>query len=64
PFVWVGANCIALYLAAGMGAFRNVATRLVGTCPAPWTWVLPLVAFLLMLATARFLYKRGIYIRI
>jgi len=64
PFVWVGANPIALYIASGMGAFRSVAARLVGTCPSPWTWVAPLVAFLLMLATARFLYRRGIHIRI
>jgi predicted acyltransferase len=64
PFVWVGANPIALYIASGMGAFRSVAVRLTGTCPSPWTWVPPLVAFLLMLATARFLYRRGIHIRI
>jgi predicted acyltransferase len=64
PFVWVGANCIALYIASGMGAFRAVASRLTGTVPSPWTWIPPLVAFLLMLATGRFLYRRGIYIRI
>ena len=64
PFVWVGANCIALYIASGMGAFRGVAARLTGTVPSPWTWIPPLVAFLLMLATARFLYLRSIFIRI
>lgn len=64
PFVWVGANPIALYIASGLGAFRAVATRLIGVCPSPWTWIPALVAFLLMLATARFLYRRGIHIRI
>lgn len=64
PFVWVGANCIALYIASGMGAFRGVTVRLTGTVPSPWTWIPPLVAFLLMLATARFFYRRGIFIRI
>ena len=64
PFVWGGANSIALYLAGGMGAFRSVAGRLTGTCPSPWTWVPTLVAFLLMILTARFLYRRGVYIRI
>ncbi len=64
PFVWVGANPIALYLMSGMGAFRNVAGRLTGVIPAPWTWLSALVAFLLMLATARFLARRNIHIRI
>ncbi len=64
PFVWVGANPIALFIASGMGAFRAVAVRLTGVCPSPWTWVPAMVAFLLMLATARFLYRRGIHIRI
>ena len=64
PFVWVGANPIGLYLAAGMGAFRAITERLVGKGLATMPWMPSLVAFLLMLLTARWLYKRGIFLKV
>lgn len=64
PFVWVGANPIALYLAAGLGAFRTVNQRLVGPLPADWAWVGSITVFALMLLTARWLYRRGILLRV
>ena len=64
PFVWVGANSIALYLCAGFGIFRSVTERLVGHPGKDWAWVTALVSFALMLALARWLWKRGILIRI
>ena len=64
PFVWVGANPIALYLAAGMGAFRAVNQRLVGPLPPEWAWVGSITVFVLMLLTARWLYRRGILLRV
>ena len=63
PFEWVGANPITLYLAAGMGAFRTVNQRLVGTLSPEWAWVGSLTLFSLMLLTARWLYRRGIFLR-
>lgn len=64
PFVWVGANPISLYLAAGMGAFQAVGRRLVGPLPAEWAWIDSLTVFALMLVTARWLYRRGILLRV
>lgn len=64
PFVWVGANPISLYLAAGMGGFRAVAQRLVGLLPAEWAWMHSIVVFGLMLLTARWLFRRGILLRV
>lgn len=64
PFVWVGANPIALYLASGLGFFGAVAVRLTGPQPDHREWITLLVEFLLMLATARWLYRRGVHIKI
>jgi predicted acyltransferase len=65
PFVWVGANPIALYLASGLGFFRTVSSRLVGApADVKYAWIPNLVSFLLMLAVARWLYRRNIHIRI
>lgn len=64
PFVWVGANPISLYLAAGMGAFRTVNQRLIGPLSPEWAWVGSITGFLLMLLTARWLYRRGILLRV
>jgi predicted acyltransferase len=62
PFVWVGANPLFLYLISGMGAFRAITPRLVGPLGAGWlsAWV----SFALMLLVARWLYKKGIFIRV
>lgn len=64
PFIWVGANSITLYLCAGLGFFRTVAERLVGHPAGSWAWVGPLTTFALMLLLARWLWKRGLLIRV
>lgn len=64
PFVWVGANPISLYLASGMGAFRAVNERFVGGLPKDMKWIAAITAFALMLMTARWLYRRGILLKV
>ena len=64
PFVWVGANPIALYLLAGLGLFRTVGERLVGRPEGDAKWVSTLAAFALMLIFARWLFRRGILLRV
>jgi predicted acyltransferase len=64
PFVWVGANPLSLYLIAGMGAFRAVNPRLIGSPSGDWKWIASVSLFGLMLLTARWLYKRGILLRV
>ena len=64
PFLWVGANPIALYLLGGMGLFRTVSERLVPKQDPTGGWLGAVVAFAAMLALARWLYRRGIFIRI
>ena len=63
PFVWVGANPIFLYVCSGLGFFSTVSRRITGPAPGPWGWLPPLVTFVLMLLTARYLYRKGIYIK-
>ena len=64
PFVWVGANPITLYLVAGLGVFRTMAERLVGHPGVDEKWLTALIAFSLMLLFARWLFRRGILIRV
>ncbi|MDZ4288555.1 MAG: hypothetical protein U0984_11385 [Prosthecobacter sp.] len=64
PFVWVGANPITLYVCAGLGFFRVISERLTGHPGKDLAWISPLVTFLLMLLLARWLWKRGIFIRV
>ncbi len=64
PFIWVGANPITLYVCSGLGFFRTISERLVGQTSGDWAWVLPGVTFSLMLLTARWLWKRGILIKV
>jgi len=64
PFVWVGANPITLYVCAGLGFFRIISERLVGHPGKDWAWLVPCVTFALMLLLARWLYKRGIFIKV
>jgi predicted acyltransferase len=64
PFLWVGSNPITLYLLGGMGLFRTVAERLVVKPDPSGGWLGAAVAFASMLALARWLYRRGIFIRI
>jgi predicted acyltransferase len=61
PFVWVGSNPILLYFCSGLAFFRIIAIRITGSHTDDW--MPELVAFALMLLVARFLYRRGIYVR-
>ncbi|MBX3441497.1 MAG: hypothetical protein KF774_03760 [Planctomyces sp.] len=63
PFVWIGANPIALYVASGLGFFHIVAERLVGSPQGGLQWMQPTAVVLLVLLTARWLFRRGIHIR-
>jgi predicted acyltransferase len=64
PFVWVGANPITLYVCSGLGFFRTISERLVGHPGMEWAWVPACVTFALMLTVARWLWKRGIFIKV
>jgi len=64
PLLWVGANPIALYLASGFGFFRTISERLVTAPPPPYDWLPSAMTFTLMLATARWLHRRQIFIRV
>jgi predicted acyltransferase len=65
PFLWVGMNPITLYLAVNLVQPRSLATRFTGPIASgPWEWLGPAVGFALLLAFARFLYRRGIFIRV
>lgn len=64
PFVWVGANPISLYILSGLGLFRTIGERLVGHPTGSWAWLSPTASFALMLLTALWLYRRGIFIRV
>lgn len=63
PFVWVGMNPILLYVCHGLGYFRIVTERLTGPMKGDWAWVPAAVSFGLVLLVARFLYRRGIFLR-
>ena len=64
PFLWIGANPIALYLLAGMQLFHRAGERLVGKGGIPTGWMVPIVSLGLMLLFARWLYREKIFIRI
>lgn len=64
PFVWVGANPITLYVVSGLGLFRTVGERLVGHPAEAWAWLSPAAAFAMMLLAARWMHRRGIFIRV
>jgi predicted acyltransferase len=65
PFVWIGMNPITLYLTVNLVQLRSVASRFTGPIPhGPLEWIGPAVGFALLLAFARFLYKRGIFLRV
>lgn len=63
PFVWVGANPIALYLLSGMGLFKTVSERIAGKAPEP-AWMGTLVVFGAMLLLARWMFQRKIWIKV
>jgi predicted acyltransferase len=74
PFVWIGMNPITLYLISGIVGYRKLAARLAGGDLAAWFdttfgagWGhlgLALVGLALMLALARFLHARQIFLRV
>lgn len=74
PFVWVGMNPITLYLGSNILGFPRIAQRLAGgdvklffdtrLALGAGDVVLALTALLLMLAVARFLYQRKIFLRL
>lgn len=64
PFLWVGSNPIALYLCSGFGFFRTLSERLVTKTPPPYDWIPSAMTFLIMLATARWLHQRKIFLKV
>lgn len=74
PFVWIGMNPITLYLISGIVGYRRLAARLAGGDLAAWFdttlgagWGnlgLAVVGLAIMLALARFLHSRQIFLRV
>lgn len=64
PFLWVGANPIALYLCSGFGFFRTISERLATTPPPPYDWLPSALTFAIMLATAQWLHKRQLFLKV
>jgi predicted acyltransferase len=74
PFMWIGMNAITLYVASNLLGYRRMAQRLAGGDVKAWLdthlaaragdLLLSLVAIGLMLALARFLYRRQIFLRL
>ena len=69
PFVWIGMNAIALYMIAGLADIEGIARRLVGgdvgqnVFQQYDAFAVSVVALLLMIAIARFLYVHKVFIR-
>jgi predicted acyltransferase len=72
PLVWIGMNPITLYLGANILGFQRLAPRLTGgsvknfldgVAPGFGELALAFTALALMLALARFLYRRQIFLR-
>ena len=73
-FMWVGASAIVLYVFNTMFGFHVIAHRLVGgdlerladrlVMPGAGRFLVTLVALLIALAAARFLYRRKIFLRV
>ena len=74
PFLWVGASAIVLYVFNVMFGFHVIAHRLVGgdlerlaerlVTPGAGRFLVTLVALLIALVAARFLYRRKIFLRV
>jgi predicted acyltransferase len=73
PFIWVGMNPIALYLAFNIVDFYSIAKRFVGGDVARWTdqfcvgysaVLEAFVAFIFVVLLARFLYQQKIFLRL
>ena len=73
PFVWIGMNPITLYVISGIVGYRRLGARIAGgdlqawfdTAIAPGAGMLliAIVGLILMLALARFLHRREIFLR-
>lgn len=64
PFLWVGANPIALYLCSGFGFFRIISERLATATAPPYDWLPAALTFAVMLGTAQWLHRRQIFLRV
>ncbi len=74
PFVWIGMNPITLFVISGLASYRGMATRLAGGDIRAWFdasigkgaggFVISCVSIGLMLALARFLHRREIFLRL
>ena len=64
PFIWVGSNPITLYMLGGMGLFRTVAERLVTKAEPSGSWLASAASFLAMMALARWLHRKEVFIRV
>jgi predicted acyltransferase len=64
PWVWIGSNSITMYVVANIARPFALAERFTGAQSEPYRWITHLVAFLLLLLLARFLYKRQVFIRV
>jgi predicted acyltransferase len=69
PFVWIGSNAITLYMVAELQLIDVVTTRLVGgkhynPFGNAQELIVSVVSLTLLIALARFLYRRGVFIRV
>ena len=69
PFVWIGSNAILLYMLAELDLIKVVATRLVGgehhdPFGKAQTLVVSVASLTLLIALARYLYRRGVFVRV
>jgi predicted acyltransferase len=73
PFIWIGTNSILLYLLSALVDFPRIAVRLVGGdvgdfldrhLPGSSAVAVALVALLIVMLLARFLYQRRIFLRV
>lgn len=69
PFIWIGSNALAIYMARNIIRFGDLAERIVGgeiqeKCGSYGTLLVVIVGLGLTLWLARFLYRKGIFIRV
>jgi predicted acyltransferase len=74
PFIWIGCNPLTLYILNPIVGFQSLATRLVGgdvrsfldaqVSPGFGGLVVAATGMLLVVLLARFLYRRGIFLRV
>jgi predicted acyltransferase len=68
-FVWIGTNAIALYMLSSLVDFKGIAERYLGGAPGDLAFgeylpfVVHVAAVALLIAVARFLYRRQVFIR-